>query len=278
MFKRSNQKTEKNALKERDSKKKPANPKENDDRNMKVKEGATEEECVAGPAVTRAQTKKSDKVHPLKVKEAVSSVNKSTIENLQKKDSTLKKCFDCIGKPIIRENYIGEFYKKNGLLYRKHQETKTGRSSNQLVIPKELRRQVMSVNHESAFSGHLGAKKTEVRILLNFFWPGLRQDVIRFCRSCDVCQRSVKRGSVKKVPLGSMPLIDTPFKRVAVDIVGPIAPPSEAGHWYILTLVDYPTRYPEAVPLKKITTEAVAEVLLDIYSRVVIPEEVLTDQ
>ena len=205
----------------------------------------------------------------------MSSVDKSTIENLQKKDSTLKKCFDRIGKPIIRENYVGEFYKKNGLLYRKHQETKTGRGFNQLVIPKELRRQVMSVNHESAFSGHLGAKKTEVRILPNFFWPGLRQDVIRFCRSCDVCQRTVKWGSVKKVPLGSMPLIDTPFKRVAVDIVGPIAPPSEAGHRYILTLVDYATRYPEAVPLKKITTEAVAEALLDIYG---IPEEVLTDQ
>ena len=204
MFRRSNQKTEKSAPKERDSKKKPAQPKENDDRarrNVKVKEGATEEKCVAGPVVTRAQAKKSDKVHPL-----------------------------------------------------------------------------MSVNHESAFSGHLGAKKTEIRILPNFFWPGLRQDVIRFCRSCDVCQRTVKRGSVRKVPLGSMPLIDTPFKRVAVDIVGPIAPPSEAGHRYILTLVDYATRYPEAVPLKKITTEAVAEALLDIYSRVGIPEEVLTDQ
>ena len=104
------------------------------------------------------------------MKEAMSSVDKSTIENLQRKDSTLK---------IIRENYIGDFYKKNGLLYRKHQETKTERSFNQLVVPKELRRQVMSVNHESAFSGHLDAKKTEVRTLPNFFWPGLRQDVIR---------------------------------------------------------------------------------------------------
>ena len=65
---------------------------------------------------------------------------------------------------------------------------------------------------------------------------------------------------------------------VAVDIVGPIAPPSETGHRYILTLVDYATRYPEAVPLKKITTEAVAEALLDIYNRVGTPEEVLTDQ
>ena len=86
MFRRSNQKTEKSAPKERDSKKKPAQPKENDDRarrNLKVKEGATEEKCVAGPVVTRAQAKKSDKVHPLKVKEAMSSVDKSTIENLQ---------------------------------------------------------------------------------------------------------------------------------------------------------------------------------------------------
>ena len=54
MFRRSNQKTEKSALKERDSKKKPAQPKEIDDRsrlNMKVKEGATEEKCVAGPVL-----------------------------------------------------------------------------------------------------------------------------------------------------------------------------------------------------------------------------------
>ena len=129
MFRRSNQKTEKSASKERNSRKKPAQLKENDDcarRNVNVKEGTTEEKCVAGPVVTRAQAKKSDKVHPLKVKEAMSSVEKSTIENLQRKNSTLNKCFDPIGKPIIRENYVGEFYKKNGLLYRKHQEMKTG--------------------------------------------------------------------------------------------------------------------------------------------------------
>ena len=55
-----------------------------------------------------------------------------------------------------------------------------------------------------------------------------------------------------------MPLIDKPFKRVAIDLVGPISPPSEEGHRYILTLVDFATRYPEAVPLKTIDTETVA--------------------
>ena len=94
-----------------------------------------EGKCVAGIVLTRAQAKKSDKIYPLKVKEAMSSVDMFTLENRQKKDSTLKKCFARVGKPIIRENYVGEFCVKNELLYRKHQETKTGRSSNQLVVP-----------------------------------------------------------------------------------------------------------------------------------------------
>ena len=68
-----------------------------------------------------------------------------------------------------------------------------------------------------------------------------------------------------------------PFRRVTVDLVGPFSPPSEKGHRYILTLVDYATRYPEAVPLKNIETETVAEALLDMYSRLGIPEEVLSD-
>ena len=55
-------------------------------------------------------------------------------------------------------------------------------------------------------------------------------------------------------------------------------PASESGHPYILTLVDYATWYPEAVPLKRIDTEAVAEALVDIYSRLGVPVEILIDQ
>ena len=74
-----------------------------------------------------------------------------------------------------------------------------------------------------------------------------------------------------------MPLIDTPFKRVAVDIVGPILPITDRKNIYILTLVDYATRYPEAIALPSIETERVAEALVDMFSRVGVPEEILTD-
>jgi len=75
-----------------------------------------------------------------------------------------------------------------------------------------------------------------------------------------------------------MPIIDIPFKRVAIDIVGEIFPASSRGHRYILTVVDFETRYPEAVALKNITTTAVAEALVSIFARVGVPEEILSDR
>ena len=111
----------------------------------------------------------------------------------------------------------------------------------------------------------MGIKKTVDKIQSAFYWPGIQGGVTRYCKSYDVCQKTVNKGSVPKVPLEKMPLIDKPFKRVAIDLVGPIGPPSEDGHRYILTLLDFATRYPEAVPLKNIDTETVTEALGGVY-------------
>lgn len=89
-------------------------------------------------------------------------------------------------------------------------------------------------------------------MLAEFYWPGVQADVRRFCRSCDICQRTTPKGRTAKVPLGQMPFIEVPFKRVAVDLVGPIQPATSKGNRYILTVVDFATRYPEAVALKGI--------------------------
>ena len=71
--------------------------------------------------------------------------------------------------------------------------------------------------------------------------------------------------------------MDVPFKRIAMDIVGPIYPASERGKRFILTIMDYATRYPEAVALKNIEAETVAEALIEVYSCLGVPNEVLTD-
>ncbi|GFR86038.1 Gypsy retrotransposon integrase-like protein 1 [Elysia marginata] len=78
-----------------------------------------------------------------------------------------------------------------------------------------------------------------------------------------MCQQTVKKGIVPGVPLEKVPLVETPFKSVTMDIVGPINLPSEAEHRFILILIDYATKYAEAVPLCKIDTETVAQAFVD---------------
>ena len=147
----------------------------------------------------------------------------------------------------------------------------------QVVVSTCLRHKVMTLAHDSILAGHLAAKKTSEKILTNFYWPNLWGDVARFCQSCDTCQRSAPKGRTSKVPLDQMPIIDQPFSWVAVDLIGPILPSSERGYRYVLAIVDFSTRYPEAVPLKSVSTEAVAEALVEIFSRVGLPNKILSD-
>lgn len=60
-----------------------------------------------------------------------------------------------------------------------------------------------------------------------------------------------------------------------MDMVGPLLK-SALGHEYILVIVNYITRYPEALPLRK--TIYIATELVLLFSRVGIPKELLTNQ
>ena len=115
----------------------PAQTKKNDNRatqDVKVQEG----KCVAGPCLTMALAKKTDKIRPLKVKGAMSSIDKTAIEDLQKKYSTLKKCFDRVGKPIIRDNYFGEFFTKMDYFIRNIKRRKREEDQTSKLYPRDL--------------------------------------------------------------------------------------------------------------------------------------------
>ncbi|XP_064472919.1 uncharacterized protein LOC135387751 [Ornithodoros turicata] len=197
----------------------------------------------------------------------------------QQEDVTLKCCFDRVGQRLQcrNENNSYEFVVKEGILYRLYRMG-AGKEFLQMIVPKTFREAVLKLAHDGIMSGHQGVQKTTDRVLTEFFWPGVQADVKRFVKSCDQCQRTTPKGKVAKVPLGKMPTIETPFQRVPVDIVGPISPATAKGNQYILTMVDYATRYPDAVALPSITTERVAEGLVEMFTRTGIPREILSDR
>ena len=256
---------------------------ENPEETTDVSTETTEAEASA--VVTRAGAKRAAApVKPLKVQPSTDfgAVTTDVLKQAQVEDPTLKSCWESVGTGLEQSKRSGwqrQMLLNEGLLYR----VVSGPMSSdpdvrQVVVPQTYRAGIMRLAHESIVGGHLMAKKTSDRVLANFWWPGVGADIKRHCKSCDICQRTIPQGRVTRVPMGRMPLMTAPFKRVAIDLIGPLKPISERGHMYILTMVDFATRYPEAVPLKRIDTETVAEALLGIFCRVGFPAEVLSDR
>uniref|UniRef100_A0A803SMA6 Gypsy retrotransposon integrase-like protein 1 n=1 Tax=Anolis carolinensis TaxID=28377 RepID=A0A803SMA6_ANOCA len=58
-----------------------------------------------------------------------------------------------------------------------------------------LRLEVIRAHHDEPMAGHFGRFKTVQLITRSYWWPKMRQDILRFCDSCAVCQQS-------KTPVG----------------------------------------------------------------------------
>ena len=127
-------------------------------------------------AVIARQAAKRDKhgERPLKVAEVVGqTVTREKFVELQKQDQTLRVLWQHAEALGFQESKFG------GLLHHKT-EYKTHGEKLQLVVPIELRTEVMRLGHESIMSGHQGIRRTYDRIGSTFWWPGLHGDVTQF--------------------------------------------------------------------------------------------------
>ena len=232
---------------------------------------------TAAAVQTRAMKAQEDKPPKLLKVTKVSGldVTREQLIEMQQSDITLKKYIELASSPGTDNNKQQFIYHK-GILYRQFKEVSNDDARLQLVVPECLREKVVSLAHDTLLAGHRGPKKTLSRVTFDFYWPGIHGFVSRYTASCDLCQRNASKGTVGRAPLGKLPLVGTPYSVVCVDLVGPLSPPSE-GHRYILTVIDMCTRYPDAIPLKDISSATVAEALVGIFSRVGIPHRVHSD-
>ena len=145
------------------------------------------------------------------------------------------------------------------------------------MVPLSLRAKILSLGHDMLFSAHMGIHRTLVRVTSSFYWPGVTVDVRKFCKSCKICLKTSPKGRTPRAPLQcGTPVIDKPFYKVGTDLIGPL-PMSDNKNQYVLTMIDYATRWVEAVPLRDITAPAVAEEFVKIFSRIGIPSILLSD-
>ena len=214
----------------------------------------------------------------------VPNLSKDELRHLQETDVTLKMVRQHV-VPLaeVPENRVCSYWKQ-GLLYRKwlpnsedNEVVLLVQELHQIVEPKVARGTILKLAHDIPLTGHLGVEKTESRILRHYYWPGIFKEVADYCRICEACQKAAKRRATEKVPLVPLPVIEVPFERVVIDMVRPL-PRTKRGNRYVLVLCDFATRYPEAIPVRSIESTVITEELMTIFSRVVMPRELLSDQ
>lgn len=201
-------------------------------------------------------------------------VSPATLIGEQKKDSTLRNLTPDAKEGVAKRNI--QFIKRGGVLYRKYRSRK-GVQFDQLVVPYPYRSELLHLVHGGLWSGHLGIRKTKDCLLREFYWPGCFREVEAFVRTCDTCQRIGKPGDKAKAPMKLVPIITEPFRRLVIDTVGPL-PVTKSGYRHILTVLCPATKFPEAVPLKELSSEEIVKALLSIFARVGFPAEIQSDQ
>ena len=195
-----------------------------------------------------------------------------------------------ISKLIFRalpENEISQvpmcYYIKNGILMRKWRPYDVPADDewavyHQIVVPKAYRHEILSIAHESPMSGHLGINKTYHKIINHFYWPGLKSDVSKYCKTCHTCQMVGKPNqTIPKAQLQPIPAFDEPFSRILIDCVGPL-PRTKSGNEYLLTIMCTATRFPEAIPLRNIKTKSIIKALIKFFTFIDLPKSVQSDQ
>jgi hypothetical protein len=124
---------------------------------------------------------------------------------------------------------------------------------------------------------HPGIRATRRLITSRFVWKNCAAEIAELCRRCMGCARGKPGGELER-PAVPIPIPVERFSHVHVDLVGPL-PASVAGHTHIMTMVDRTTRWPEAVPLKDVTTGSCVEVFQSCWvSRFGLPRFITTDR
>ena len=127
------------------------------------------------------------------------------------------------------------------------------------------------MGHTIPLARHMGGAKTLNQIAAHFFSPGLHFDVRNYCATCPQCQLVARKMKSHRAPQNPVEVETQPFRKIVIDVIGEL-PSTTTGYKYILTIVHYGTRYPEAIPLISTNSKAVVEALVQYFCKVGTPK------
>ena len=117
-----------------------------------------------------------------------------------------------------------------------------------VYVPRTLVHKVLKEVHDGITgTAHAGQEKTYKKITQMFYWPRMSQDIKKFVWSCPICQQIKHRRHAPSGMLQSIPIPNTPFEVVTMDLITDL--PMSGGYNAIYVIICKLTKYAFFIPL-----------------------------
>ncbi|KAK3099869.1 hypothetical protein FSP39_010951 [Pinctada imbricata] len=203
-------------------------------------------------------------------------VMRSVCTRSKSKNNDGCKWADLCGLSIEQLHQMQSLEIENGILYKVYYHKDGLGVQRQLLAPKQIRKGVVSQNHDSLLSGHLGYKRTWQKTKSKFYWFEMQEDVKLHVSMCHICAISKPPSKSPRATLGQM-LVGAPLDRICIDILGPL-PLTPRGNRHVLVVMDYFTKWVEIYPIRDQSAQTCADRIIDFVCRFGCPLTIHSDQ
>jgi hypothetical protein len=142
------------------------------------------------------------------------------------------------------------------------------------------RPRVLAESHEGIAGGNYAGRATAQKVLrAGLWWSMIHRDLKEYCHRCDVFQRVGKPNRRDEMPLRPQVTLHA-FDKWEIDVVGLINPPAKrTGARYIVTTMEYLTRWVKVAPMKDFSAETTTHFLFEkVIMRFGCPRVLMSDQ
>lgn len=145
------------------------------------------------------------------------------------------------------------------------------------VVPESVRNSVLEECHNHPSAGHMGMKKTKLRILERYYWPGVGKDVDKFVKSCVTCKQVKYPTSKRQGLMGKFKDVTRPFQMLSIDLMGPLPRSTKQNAW-LLVITDWVTKFPLLFTLRTATAAKIVDIVeKNVFLLFGVPEIVIAD-
>ena len=166
------------------------------------------------------------------------------------------------------------FRTEDGLLFFRDEDFRP-----RLCVPQSQRNFVLAEAHENPLeSGHAGPEKLWQTLSQKFYWKRMKNDITRFCHSCDVCQKTKPRNFGRYGLLTPNPIPGRPYQSISMDFI--VNLPWSNGFNAVHVVVDRLTKHATFTPTTTgLNAEGFAQLFVkNIICRFGIPDSIITDR